>query len=226
MAANFSHIKILSDNINGITKDAIKRMVLKAGCKEVGSMCYEEIRGVLKLELEKILRDTVTYTEHNQAVRVQVKHVQKALEGLGKDSYARICGQRTQRPVEEYDNPRTVKNCTRKSPGKCSANVHYKSRSVGRWHKGTSSLAAMRKLQKQSRCHHFGKLPFQTLIREVAQDFKMGLQFSPEALDMIQTAVEAYLLDILQNACMATVAMGRVRMRTGDIQLALKLRRD
>jgi len=225
------HRKILRDNIQGITKPALQRMVLKAGIPECSGLCYEELRGVLKVHLEKTVRDSVTYTEHDRAKRVQVRHVQKALEGLGRESYARLCGQRTTQlnPTVGAGNVMkrsTVKDCKRKSPAVCSADVHHNSSAVGRWHKGTSSLAAMRKTQKQTTCHNFSKVPFERLIREVAQDFKTDLQFAPEAVDMIQSDAEAYLLDLLQSAAYIVIAAKRRRLQPKDIQTARRIRNE
>lgn len=214
--------KILRDNIQGITGPAIKRMVLKAGVPSNSGLVYEEVRGILKLHLENVIRDTITYTEHDKALRVQVRHVQKALEGLGQASYTRSCSQRRQ--LNATGNRTTVNDCKGKPKGTCSADVHYNSRAVGRWHKGTSARGAMRKLQRQAGCHHFSKEAFQRLIREVAQDFKTNIQFSPEAMDMIQTDSEAYLLALLQDAALCTIHAERATLYPKDIQLARRLR--
>ncbi|KAK0825738.1 Histone H4 [Friedmanniomyces endolithicus] len=58
------HRKILRDNIQGITKPAIRRLARRGGVKRISAMIYEETRGVLKTFLEGVIRDAVTYTEH------------------------------------------------------------------------------------------------------------------------------------------------------------------
>merc|ERR1711981_665480 len=57
------HRKILRDNIQGITKPAIRRLARRGGVKRISAMIYEETRGVLKTFLEGVIRDAVTYTE-------------------------------------------------------------------------------------------------------------------------------------------------------------------
>jgi hypothetical protein len=42
------HRKILRDNIQGITKPAIRRLARRGGVKRISAMIYEETRGVLK----------------------------------------------------------------------------------------------------------------------------------------------------------------------------------
>ena len=58
------HRKVLRDNIVGITKPAIRRLARRGGVKRISGMVYEETRIVLKVFLENVIRDTVTYTEH------------------------------------------------------------------------------------------------------------------------------------------------------------------
>ncbi|CAG8600135.1 9829_t:CDS:2 [Gigaspora margarita] len=58
------HRKILRDNIQGITKPAIRRLARRGGVKRISGLIYEETRGVLKVFLENVIRDAVTYTEH------------------------------------------------------------------------------------------------------------------------------------------------------------------
>jgi len=48
----------------GITKPAIRRLARRGGVKRISGLIYEETRGVLKIFLENVIRDSVTYTEH------------------------------------------------------------------------------------------------------------------------------------------------------------------
>ena len=58
------HRKVLRDNIQGITTPAIRRLARRGGVKRISGLIYEETRGVLKVFLENVIRDAVTYTEH------------------------------------------------------------------------------------------------------------------------------------------------------------------
>jgi len=42
----------LRDNIQGITKPAIRRLARRGGVKRISGLIYEETRGVLKIFLE------------------------------------------------------------------------------------------------------------------------------------------------------------------------------
>ena len=58
------HRKVLRDNIQGITKPAIRRLARRDGVKHISDLIYEETRLVLKGLLEKVIRDAITSTEH------------------------------------------------------------------------------------------------------------------------------------------------------------------
>merc|ERR1712090_7586 len=51
------HRKVLRDNIQGITKPAIRRLARRGGVKRISGLIYEETRGVLKVFLENVIRD-------------------------------------------------------------------------------------------------------------------------------------------------------------------------
>ncbi|CAH1384925.1 unnamed protein product [Tenebrio molitor] len=46
------HRKVLRDNIQGITKPAIRRLARRGGVKRISGLIYEETRGVLKVFLK------------------------------------------------------------------------------------------------------------------------------------------------------------------------------
>jgi histone H3/H4 len=81
------HRKVLRDNIQGITKPAIRRLARRGGVKRISGLIYEETRGVLKVFLENVIRDSVTYTEHARRKTVTAMDVVYALKRQGKTLY-------------------------------------------------------------------------------------------------------------------------------------------
>ena len=81
------HRKVLRDNIQGITKPAIRRLARRGGVKRISGLIYEETRGVLKVFLENIVRDAVTYTEHAKRKTVTAMDVVYALKRQGRTLY-------------------------------------------------------------------------------------------------------------------------------------------
>ena len=81
------HRKVLRDNIQGITKPAIRRLARRGGVKRISGLIYEETRTVLKTFLENVIRDAVTYTEHARRKTVTSMDVVYALKRQGRTLY-------------------------------------------------------------------------------------------------------------------------------------------
>ncbi|RXN37031.1 histone H4-like protein [Labeo rohita] len=81
------HRKVLLDNIQGITKPTIRRLARRGGVKRISGLIYEETRGVLKVFLENVIRDAVTYTEHAKRKTVTAMDVVYALKRQGRTLY-------------------------------------------------------------------------------------------------------------------------------------------
>jgi histone H3 len=68
------------------------------------------------------------------------------------------------------------------------------------------------------------KLPFQRLVREIAQDFKTDLRFQSSAVLALQEASEAYLVSLFEDTNLAAIHAKRVTIQPKDLQLARRLR--
>ena len=78
---------VLISEIEGITKPAIRRLARRGGVKRISGLIYEETRGVLKVFLENVIRDAVTYTEHAKRKTVTAMDVVYALKRQGRTLY-------------------------------------------------------------------------------------------------------------------------------------------
>ncbi|EJK70725.1 hypothetical protein THAOC_07892 [Thalassiosira oceanica] len=65
------HRTILRDNIQGISKPAIRRLARRGGVKRISGLIYDETRQVLRAFLENTIKDAVTYTEHAKVMGQQ-----------------------------------------------------------------------------------------------------------------------------------------------------------
>ena len=68
------------------------------------------------------------------------------------------------------------------------------------------------------------KLPFQRLVREIAQDFKTDLRFQSHAVLALQEASEAYLTGLFEDTNLCAIHAKRVTIMPKDIQLARRIR--
>ena len=85
------HRKVIRDNIQGITKPAIRRLARRGGVKRIAGLIYEETRGVLKIFMKDVIRDAVTYTDHARRKTVTATDVVYALKRHGHTLYGFGC---------------------------------------------------------------------------------------------------------------------------------------
>uniref|UniRef100_UPI00358E5A83 histone H3-like n=1 Tax=Myxine glutinosa TaxID=7769 RepID=UPI00358E5A83 len=92
-----------------------------------------------------------------------------------------------------------------------------------RYRPGTVALREIRRYQKSTELL-IRKLPFQRLVREIAQDFKSDLRFQSSAVMALQEASEAYLIGLFEDTNLCAIHAKRVTIMPKDIQLARRIR--
>jgi histone H3 len=92
-----------------------------------------------------------------------------------------------------------------------------------RFRPGTVALREIRRYQKSTELL-IRKLPFQRLVREIAQDFKTDLRFQGSAIAALQEASEAYLVGLFEDVNLCAVHAKRVTIMTKDMSLARRIR--
>ncbi len=96
----------------------------------------------------------------------------------------------------------------------------------GKWRPGTVALREIRKYQKTTELL-IRKLPFQRLVREIAQDLKIGnddWRFQSAAIGALQEATEAYLVGLFEDVNLVAIHAKRVTIMPKDIHLARRIR--
>ena len=61
-------------------------------------------------------------------------------------------------------------------------------------------------------------MPFQRLVREIAQDFKSDLRFQSSAIGALQESVEAYLVSLFEDTNLCAIHAKRVTIRTSSLR--------
>lgn len=92
-----------------------------------------------------------------------------------------------------------------------------------RYRPGTVALRDIRKYQKSTELL-IRKLPFQRLVREIAQQFKADLRFQSAAILALQEASEAYLVSLFEDTNLCAIHANRVTIMPKDLHLARRLR--
>ena len=92
-----------------------------------------------------------------------------------------------------------------------------------RFRPGTVALRDIRKFQKSTELL-IRKLPFQRLVRYIANDFKTDLRFQSSAVLALQEAAEAYMVGLFEDTNLCAIHAKRVTIMPKDIQLARRIR--
>ena len=146
------------------------------------------------------------------------------------------------RPFTQFHSPTTrnmarTKQTARKSVGGKAprdillvsrATIHGRLTTGGlkRPHRYRPCAAALREIRKYQRSTKLliPKLPFQRLVREIAQDYKSDLRFQSSAIQALQECAEAYIIDIFASAQLCAIHAKRVTVTPKDFQLAQRIR--
>ncbi|XP_059967375.1 uncharacterized protein LOC132497847 [Mesoplodon densirostris] len=218
------HRKVLRDNIQGITKPAIRRLARRGGVKRISGLIYEETRGVLKVFLENVIRDAVTYTEHARRKTVTAMDVVYALKRQGRTLNShRLCMARTKQTARKSTGGKAPRKQLATKAARKSAPATGGVKKPHRYRPGTVALREIRRYQKSTELL-IRKLPFQRLVREIAQDFKTDLRFQSSAVMALQEACEAYLVGLFEDTNLCAIHAKRVTIMPKDIQLARRIR--
>ena len=111
----------------------------------------------------------------------------------------------------------------RKQLSKAARKVGDGGKKKHRYRPGTVALREIRKYQKSTDLL-IRKLPFQRLVREIAQNFKTDLRFQSTAILALQEASEAYLVGLFEDTNLCAIHAKRVTIMPSDIQLARRIR--
>ena len=130
-----------------------------------------------------------------------------------------------------------TKQTARKSTGGKAPRGHYRTKNgmkvglpeVGgvrkprKWKWGTRALREIRRYQKGYELL-IRKVPFQRLVREVAQNIKSDLRFQSTALLSLQETSETFLVNMFQQVNLAAIHGGRVTIQPKDMKLWSRLK--
>ncbi|GAA6055872.1 hypothetical protein JCM3770_001534 [Rhodotorula araucariae] len=92
-----------------------------------------------------------------------------------------------------------------------------------RWHPGTVALREIRRYQKSTELL-LRRLPFQRLVREIAEEHSAGLRWQASALLALQEATEDYITDLFADSNLCAIHAKRVTVQPKDMLLARRLR--
>mmetsp|Transcript_103235 Transcript_103235/g.332527 ORF Transcript_103235/g.332527 Transcript_103235/m.332527 type:complete len:155 (+) Transcript_103235:129-593(+) len=92
-----------------------------------------------------------------------------------------------------------------------------------RYKPGTIALREIKKYQRSTELL-IRKLPFQRLVREIAEELKPDMRFQSQAVLALQEASEAYLVGLFEDTNLCAIHAKRVTIMPKDLVLARRLR--
>src|SRR6056300_186407 len=92
-----------------------------------------------------------------------------------------------------------------------------------RYRPGTVALREIRKYQKSTELL-IRKIPFQRLVKEIAQEHRADLRFQTAAVLALQEAAEAYLVGLFEDTNLCAMHAKRITIMPKDMQLARRIR--
>ena len=92
-----------------------------------------------------------------------------------------------------------------------------------RYRPGTVALREIRRYQKSTDLL-IRKLPFQRVVRDIAQESKANVRFQSAAVAALQEATEAYLVGLFEDTNLCAIHARRVTIMVRDMQLARRIR--
>ena len=92
-----------------------------------------------------------------------------------------------------------------------------------RYRPGTVALREIRRYQKSTNLL-LRKLPFQRLVRSVAEEYRSGSRFQSSALSALQESCEAYLVGLFEDTNLCAIHAKRVTIMVKDMKLARRIR--
>jgi histone H3/H4 len=200
--------KILRDNIEGLSNAAIMRLAHKAGVKSLSSLIYEEMRGVIKVFLEKMIENALTFCQHHKRTTIQRFDIIEA---------ARVNGY----PILSHGEEAPNKKCdTYTSDTKPKVEKSEKTRKLKA---GTKAIREIKFYQKQSDCVYFAKASFERLVKEVTQDYNIDYKWSTDAVALSQLITEEYIVKLFERANLCAIHAKRQALKPADIQLVRRM---
>ncbi len=220
------------DAIQGITKSAIQRMAYKAGAIRLSGLVYEEIRGVLRVHLEKLLKVALAFMEHEERKTISDSDVRAALKYLCRpNAHAPLQTKKVDEEGKKINESMSMKRCSTYLTKLTTARGkrHEKSEEdkvVHHAHPGTLALRQIKYYQKQDGCYCIPHASFARLLKDLIGHSENGLRLTSGAIHMIHLDAEKYLVTILEDANLSAFHARRKGIMPKDIQLTRRVLRE
>jgi histone H4 len=194
---------VIRDSIQGIKMGPLKRLSKRAGVLRATRLIYEELRMILKMYVEDVVRTACEYANASRKRTINKEDVYAAVNMkmfpaqqimVLKSKFGALAGR-----VGGVRRPRRKSGYSRMK--KQLSQIRYYQKSAG------LILA---------------KLPMKRIIKEAIQDI-CGLRITTDAVKFLHEYVEMRLVTLLKNANYISMHSGNTTLRQKDIHLARRI---
>ena len=190
-----------------------------------------ENQGPKKLKIRRILRDNIEGITKGRikelARKAGVKTISRPIYDEVKGTIKNMLNNWIYNIITytEHSKKRTVgiKEVSAGIPHKYYSKLLIDKKCKKRKSKKSSPEKDIAHYQKLGGCLTIGKETFGRLVREVAQDYKLDVRFSAEAIIMIQHCLENCVVEMLSKANLSATHAGRVRLFPKDLQFTINM---
>ena len=223
--------KVLMDNIDGISKPALQRILRRAGVKRIKCQMYDELRSIMKRYMENIIKNIVVFVEHDRRKTIQMEDLTAALEINGVYLAAGLNPNTKKTKSIQSCNSKgksgPVKKSKIRDENSSEGNQDGVNKKNHRFRPGTRAIRAIKYQQKNSDFLAVPKANFQRLSREITQKHSnSSIRFSEGVIEFLQLTVECFLIDLCTDAYKCTIFSKRDTIHPEDVRLALAIRKD
>ncbi|GMH05930.1 hypothetical protein Nepgr_007770 [Nepenthes gracilis] len=182
----------------------------------------------MKLRLDRVLSESYEADNLEEALasnptELEFEKPEKWMAPYPKYEYESVEMARTKQTARKSTGGKAPRKQLATKAARKSAPTTGGVKKPHRYRPGTVALREIRKYQKSTELL-IRKLPFQRLVREIAQDFKTDLRFQSHAVLALQEAAEAYLVGLFEDTNLCAIHAKRVTIMPKDIQLARRIR--
>jgi len=192
----------LRDSASSIAKPGIVRVARQAGVVRIQGLVYPEMRGIIKMHIEDIVKFAYFFAEYQQRNTIKFEDVKEALDRLG----LKVWG------VNRIEK---VNRSGLKKP---------KTAPKRKTQRGAKAIREVRKYQK-SQTLLMARAPIERLIRDAMADYKVNGRISARAVSLIHASVEERVRKILGKSQLLAIHAKRKTVRTNNIQRTRNLNR-
>lgn len=190
-----------------ITKNALKRMLHRAGVQRVSATVYNELRALIGVKLEEIMQAVIDMTLLSRRKTIQEKDIQDAAKDLGHILVFGINKKaHTKQLFRATGSGNPTKTTRKHKPG----------------------AVALKKIKALQSAHGLliPKQNFKRLTIAISRDIASDLRYQKDVISLVQLWVEDYIVEICHFAYLASIHAGRGTLFPKDIQLVRRIRKE